>query len=304
MLDIGHSKEDATTCRTSAVGHSLLDIGHSKEGIKTGKTSAVGHSLLDIGHSKEGTTTGKTSAVGHSLLDIGHSKEDIKTGNLSSLISHFSPMTFVQRFEVNPFSENTYIVYDASGECLILDPGCYTAAERAQLQQFIAEKNLRPVRLVNTHGHLDHVFGNQFVAQTWELGLEIHRGELPTLERYPIACQMYGIPNAAPSPAPMHFIEAGDVLEFGHTKLLALYTPGHSPASLSFYCAESGFVLAGDVLFLESVGRTDLPGGNPSVLEQSIRTQLFTLPGETIVYPGHGPETTIRHEKEYNPFLR
>jgi hydroxyacylglutathione hydrolase len=213
-------------------------------------------------------------------------------------------MTLIQAFTVNPFAENTYVVYDDSGECIILDPGCYTSAEREQLRQFIREKNLRPVRLINTHGHLDHVFGNQFVSQTWQLGLEIHRGELPTLERYPMACQLYGIVDAPPCPPPARFIEPGETIAFGHTQLTALYTPGHSPASLSFYCAAAGFVLAGDVLFLESIGRTDLPGGNFAVLEQSIRNQLFVLPGETIVYSGHGPETTIRHEKEYNPFLQ
>jgi hydroxyacylglutathione hydrolase len=212
-------------------------------------------------------------------------------------------MTHVQAFEFNPFAENTYVVYDDTSACAIFDPGCYTATERAVLQRFISEKNLRPQRLINTHCHLDHVFGNQFVADTWGLGLEIHPGELPVLERYPKACQLYGIPDAPPSPAPASFLEAGQIVAFGDTRLRALFTPGHSPASLSFYCKEAGFVLAGDVLFFESIGRTDLPGGNMEVLIHSIRVQLFELPDETLVYSGHGPTTTIRHEKEYNPFL-
>lgn len=212
-------------------------------------------------------------------------------------------MTQVAYFEFSPFAENTYVVYDESGECAIFDPGCYTVQERDVLRQFIEEKSLRPVRLINTHCHLDHVFGNRFVADTWGLGLEIHVEELPLLQRFPQVCQMYGLPFSEEPPAPARFIEAGEEVAFGHTRLRTLLTPGHSPASLSFYCAEAGFVLAGDVLFLESIGRTDLPGGNHDLLLRSIRTQLFTLPDETVVYPGHGDPTTIRHEKEYNPFL-
>lgn len=212
-------------------------------------------------------------------------------------------MTHVQVFEFNPFAENTYVVYDDSGECIIFDPGCFTEAERRTLLEFIGKKQLRVVRLINTHGHLDHIFGNQFVWRTWGFKPELHRDELPVFERYPVVCQIYGIPEAEPSPEPGRFLEAGDVVAFGHSRLEVLLTPGHSPGSLSFYCRESGFVLSGDVLFLESIGRSDLPGGDFDTLMDSIRRELFALPGETLVYPGHGPATTIRHEKEYNPFL-
>lgn len=212
-------------------------------------------------------------------------------------------MTQVQVFEFNPVAENTYVVYDETGACAIFDPGCYTPAERETLKNFIEENQLRPVRLINTHCHLDHVFGNRFVADTWNLGLEIHRGELPVLERYLDSSQRFGLFDAEPSPAPSAFIEAGTVVSFGNTHLEVLFTPGHSPASLSFYCRGAGFVLAGDVLFFESIGRHDLPGGNMTTLLQSIRSQLFTLPPETLVYPGHGQTTTIRHEMEYNPFF-
>lgn len=212
-------------------------------------------------------------------------------------------MTQIHSFEFSPFAENTYILWDETGECVIFDPGCYTAAERETLRLFIAEKNLRPVRLINTHCHLDHVFGNPFVVKTWGIGLEIHEGELPVLARFEQVCQMYGVPFEGDQPMPVNFIEGGETLTFGNTRLQVLYTPGHSPASLSFYCKEEGFVIAGDVLFFESIGRTDLPGGNFDTLLHSIRTQLFTLPDETLVYPGHGPSTTVRHEKEYNPFL-
>jgi glyoxylase-like metal-dependent hydrolase (beta-lactamase superfamily II) len=212
-------------------------------------------------------------------------------------------MTQVKVFEFNPFLENTYVVYDDSGECAIFDPGCYGPAEQATLEQFIRSQGLRPVRLVNTHCHLDHVFGNAFVARTWGLVLEAHHLELPVLERYPQVCQMYGIPGTEPSPMPGRFLEEGRYIAFGHTRLEMRLTPGHSPGSLSFYCAEDQFVLAGDVLFMEGIGRTDLPGGDPETLFQSIKNQLFTLPDVTVVYPGHGPSTTIRHEKEYNPFF-
>lgn len=206
-------------------------------------------------------------------------------------------------FEFNPFAENTYIVYDDSGECVLFDPGCYTAEERKALRAFIEEKGLKPVRLINTHCHLDHVFGNRFVSDTWQLPLEIHHDELPLLQRFPDICRMYGIPGAEASPEPALFLTHGDVVSFGNTRLEVLLTPGHSQASLSFYNRQEGYVIAGDVLFLESIGRTDLPGGDFDTLIASIRRELFTLPGETIVYPGHGPATTIRHEKEYNPFL-
>lgn len=212
-------------------------------------------------------------------------------------------MTQVKVFEFNPFAENTYVVYDESGECVIFDPGCYTPGERLDLKKFVEFNQLHVVRLINTHCHLDHVFGNNFVYETWSVLPELHRGELQLLEHFPATCQLYGIPNVEPSPMPKRFLEGRSQLKFGNTKFEILFTPGHSPASLSFYCHEEEFIIAGDVLFYESIGRTDLPGGNHQTLLDSIRTQLFTLPGETLVYPGHGPTTTIRHEMEYNPFL-
>lgn len=212
-------------------------------------------------------------------------------------------MIQVKEFEFNPFAENTYIVWDETLECVIFDPGCYYEEERQELIRFVEKNKLKPVKLINTHCHLDHVFGNKFVATYWNLPLEIHRGELPLLERFPDVCRMYGVPGAEASPNPGHFIEDGDILSFGNSSMEALLTPGHSPASLSFYFADEKLLIAGDVLFYESIGRTDLPGGDHETLLNSIRNRLFTLPGETIVYPGHGPTTTIRHERENNPFL-
>ncbi|MCB0632301.1 MAG: MBL fold metallo-hydrolase [Saprospiraceae bacterium] len=212
-------------------------------------------------------------------------------------------MADVVKLTFNDFQENTYIVYDESGECVIFDPGCFRQYEEEELVATVAELGLKPVRLINTHCHLDHVFGNKFVAEHYSLSLEIHRGELPVLKAVPQVCLMYGLPPAAPSPDPSRFIEAGEVIEFGNTRLEALYTPGHSPASLSFYCRESDFVIAGDVLFYGSIGRTDLPGGNFDTLIQSIREKLLILPDATVVYPGHGPQTTIGFEHDNNPFL-
>lgn len=212
-------------------------------------------------------------------------------------------MTQVQRFTFNPFQENTYILYDDTKECVIIDPGCIDISEKSELNSFIQKNQLKPVRLLNTHCHLDHVFGNKFVAETYNLGLEIHEDELPVLNAVENVCMMYGVPYPEPSPAPSRFIADNEEITFGNTRLKTLFTPGHSPASISFYCEESAFVIAGDVLFYESVGRVDLPGGNAATLVKSIKEQLFTLPEIVRVYPGHGPATTIEHEKVNNPFL-
>ncbi len=213
-------------------------------------------------------------------------------------------MAVVSKLTFNPFQENTYIVSDETGECIIFDPGCYTQKEREELKNFISENEWTPVRLINTHCHLDHVFGNAFVAETYGLELEIHRGELPVLEAVPQVCQVYGIQLPQPSPSPGRFIETGDTILFGNTSLKALFTPGHSPASLSFYCEADKFIIAGDVLFFQSIGRTDLPGGDMATLLGSIKDQLFPLGDDVAVHPGHGPDTSIGYEKQHNLFLQ
>lgn len=214
-------------------------------------------------------------------------------------------MAQVHFFAFSPFSENTYIIYDETKECIIIDPGCYTKVERKTLSSFIQEHDLTPVRLINTHCHLDHVFGNRYVAETYKLALEIHEGELPVLESVPVVSQMYGIPNVqqSPDPDPDKFINEGDTIAFGNTALSVFFTPGHSPASVSFYCKEDNFIIGGDVLFQSSIGRTDLPGGNLNTLMKSIFDHFLTLPDETIVYSGHGNPTTIGAERKGNPFI-
>ena len=213
-------------------------------------------------------------------------------------------MTQVASFTFNPLQENTYIVYDETKECVIIDPGCYSSAEEQEMVDFIEKNKLNPVRLLNTHCHLDHVFGNKFIAEKYNLELEIHKDDLVMLEYAPQAGQMYGIPMQ-PSPAPSRFIEVGETITFGNTKFEVLFTPGHSPGSISFYCAEAQFVIAGDVLFRRSIGRTQgLPMTDVNVLMTSIREQLYTLPDATVVYAGHMGSTTIGEEKRENPYVR
>jgi hydroxyacylglutathione hydrolase len=209
----------------------------------------------------------------------------------------------VKIYTFNPFQENTYIIYDDSGEAVIIDPGCSNASERKWLSQGIKSLGVIPVRLINTHCHIDHILGNNFVANEYGLELEIHEGELPVLRSAEQVAEMFGIPYSDPSPLPGKFLKEGDEVVFGNTRLQILFTPGHSPASISLYCEKEKYLIAGDVLFKESIGRTDLPGGDFSTLISSIQNKLFVLPNEVVVYPGHGPETTIGHEKMYNPFL-
>jgi len=213
-------------------------------------------------------------------------------------------MTHVAQLPYNGFQENTYVVYDATKECIIIDPGCYTHEEKKHLVQFIEKLGLNPVRLINTHCHLDHVFGNAHIAKTYNLGLEIHKMEVPVLDAVATVSEMYGFADYENSPEPSSFLKEGETIEFGNTILKNLFTPGHSPGSLSFYCKESNFVIAGDALFYGSIGRTDLPGGDHGTLIASIKSELLTLPDDTVVYSGHGQKTRIDFERDHNPFLR
>lgn len=212
-------------------------------------------------------------------------------------------MAQVVMLTYNPFSENTYLVYDETGECVIIDPGCYTSMEERHLTQTIAEKNLRPVKLLNTHGHLDHVFGNRFVLDTWGLEAAIHPGEHPVLDAVERIAQMYGVPMRSTVPPPGPALADHDLIQFGNTTLQCILAPGHSPAHLCFYCEKDGFLIGGDVLFKGSIGRTDLPGGDYDTLINNIRNRIYTLPDETIVWPGHDAPTTVGHEARTNPFV-
>lgn len=213
-------------------------------------------------------------------------------------------MITIKSFAFNPFQENTYILSDSKGKCIIIDPGCYSAEEEKEMNQYIEDNNLEPVACLLTHSHIDHILGCKYVQNMYGLAPRMHQGELTGYHAGAMIANMYGIPNyehAAESP---DFISENQNLEYGDMKFQVIFTPGHSAASVSFYNEEGGFIIAGDVLFRESIGRTDLPGGDYLTLEKSIKEKIFALPKETVVYCGHGPSTTIRYEMVNNPFVR
>ncbi|MCH8330700.1 MAG: MBL fold metallo-hydrolase [Bacteroidetes bacterium] len=211
-------------------------------------------------------------------------------------------MFTVKAFMFNPFQENTYVLYDESGECVVIDPGCYETHEEEQLSAYISDNQLVPVRLLNTHCHIDHVFGNKYIAEKYDLPLAINENELVVLHRAEEAAMNYGITYKG-SPEPTIFLTEMDVVRFGKTELKISFTPGHSPGSISFYNEAEKVIISGDVLFLQSIGRFDFPGGDEHVLMDSINNKLFLLGDDMVVHPGHGPQTTIGYEKEHNPFV-
>lgn len=211
-------------------------------------------------------------------------------------------MISIHHFTFGPFQENTYILSDETNECIIIDPGCYDDNERSVLVSFINEKKLTPVRLLNTHCHIDHVFGNKFVSETFNIGLEIHKNDLPVLDSLMNVAHLYNL-NVEKSPAPKKFLEEGDKIIFGKSSLDILFTPGHSPGSICFVSQVQKFAISGDVLFYGSIGRTDLPGGDHQTLINSIKTKLFPLGDDFTVYSGHGQETTIGFERIHNSFV-
>lgn len=211
-------------------------------------------------------------------------------------------MIQLKMFTFNPVQENTYVLWNEKNEALIIDPGCYFTAEQETLQDFITRQALKPVQLINTHCHLDHVFGNKWVAKNYHLELWLHPIAEKELQFAPASGLSWGLPVDNYS-GPFHYLNHGDKVRIGKDELEVFFTPGHSPGSICFYCAKQHFIISGDVLFFESIGRSDLPGGNHLQLLQSIEEKLFILPDETIVYPGHGPNTTIGHEKKHNPYL-
>lgn len=212
-------------------------------------------------------------------------------------------MISIKEFTFNPVRENTYILFDETKECVIIDPGMYDAAEQNALVNFIKENALKPVLLLNTHCHYDHVFGNKFVYDNWGLKPQFHKGELYVLQAIPGYISQMGL-HYELSPEPEVFLPEQGKLNFGNSQLELIFAPGHSPAHLCFYAAADNFLIGGDVLFYGSIGRTDLPGGNHSQLINNIKNNLFILPDDCKVYPGHGQPTTIGFEKQNNPYLQ
>jgi len=212
-------------------------------------------------------------------------------------------MIIIKIFTFNAYSENTYVLYDETNECVIIDPGMYDGSEQNTLAAFIKEKTLKPVLLLNTHCHLDHVFGNKFVFDTWGLKPQFHVAELPILQVVPGYAPQMGFTRYELSPEPETFLPETGTISFGNSHLELIFAPGHSPAHLCFYSKNDRFLIGGDVLFYGSIGRTDLPGGNHQQLIHNIKEKLFVLPDDCKVYPGHGPATTIGFEKQNNPFF-
>jgi hydroxyacylglutathione hydrolase len=212
-------------------------------------------------------------------------------------------MFTIHSFVFSPLAENTYLLFNDNKECIIVDPGCYFPNERTALEHYISTNNLQPKFLLNTHCHLDHVFGNQFIIQSYAVPLYVHPDEQVVLKYASQAAERWNMPFDNYT-GPVLLLREGDTIELGADILKVIEAPGHSPGHICFYCEKQGFLIGGDVLFRNSIGRTDLPGGNFETLIRNIRTKLFTLPDDTVVYSGHGEPTTIGYEKKHNPFLK
>lgn len=209
----------------------------------------------------------------------------------------------VKVFIFSPIQENTYVLWNKQKSCIIIDPGCYFDAEKDELAAFIDNNGLKPALLLNTHCHLDHVFGNKWAAATYGLSLHIHPDEKELLDYAPTSGLMWNLPFDNYT-GDLLYLREGDTIALGEDLLEIVLIPGHSPGSVGFYCKQQGFIISGDVLFRKSIGRTDLPKGSYPTLEKSIQQQLYTLPDNTIVYPGHGDATTIGFEKANNPYVK
>jgi hydroxyacylglutathione hydrolase len=211
-------------------------------------------------------------------------------------------MLKIKQLTFNPFQVNNYILYDDTGECAIIDASCYEKQEKKQLADFISENNLRPVAQLLTHCHIDHMLGSRFISKTYNLKPMTHKDSLPFLENSKEYGKIFGFDVDKPI-MPEVFLDDGDVIEFGNLELKVISTPGHAAGSLCFLNEAAKVLFAGDVLFQNSIGRTDLPTGDHDLLIKSILQKLMVLPGDTKVYPGHGPATNIEEERTANPYL-
>ena len=210
-------------------------------------------------------------------------------------------MIQIKEFTFNPFMENTYVLFDETKEALIVDPGCYDQREQKELLDFVATENLTIKYVINTHGHIDHVLGNYFTKTHFGVDLLIGEADKDTLKSVEAYAANYGFQAYQPA-EPDKLLSVNDTVEFGNSKLNILFVPGHAPGHIAFYPADKSFIIGGDVLFEGSIGRTDLPGGDFDTLINSIHTEFFKFPDDTVVYPGHGGSTTIGAEKVANPF--
>ncbi len=211
-------------------------------------------------------------------------------------------MTKIKIFVFNPFQENTFLLYDESNECIIIDAGCNEEHEFKELDSYITENNLTLKLIINTHCHIDHIMGNAYLVDKYNVPSIAHKEDMPLLERSNDMAMAFGF-NIQEPPIPSRFVNEGDEIKFGNTTLLVKHVPGHSPGSIALYNEKEQFVIVGDVLFKEGIGRTDLPGGDYDTLIASINDKLFTLNNDVVVHPGHGESTTIAHEKSTNPYF-
>jgi glyoxylase-like metal-dependent hydrolase (beta-lactamase superfamily II) len=212
-------------------------------------------------------------------------------------------MIKIQKFVFTSFQVNSYILQDESGECVIIDASCYEPGEKQEVKEFIEKNKLKLVRNLNTHCHVDHLFGNSFIAETFGIHPEYHEASVPFLISALEVAGSFGY-SLKDLPAPARYLSDNEKIIFGTSVLEVFYTPGHADGSVCFYNKEQGIVFTGDLLFRDTIGRTDLPTGNFDLLVKSVREKIFTLPDETKVYPGHGPETTVGYEKQNNQFIR
>ncbi len=212
-------------------------------------------------------------------------------------------MFLIESFTFNPVQENTYILHNESKKCIIIDPGCYFEHEKEKVISFIESHDLTPVMLINTHCHLDHVFGNKPMAEKYNLTLQAHKLEKDILDLAPASGLMYDLPFDNYQ-GQITWLEEGDIIRLDDDELEIIHVPGHSPGSICLYCKAQKFLIGGDVLFQHSIGRSDIPGGDGPALVRNIQSKIFPLPDDVVVYSGHGPTTTIGEEKRNNPFLQ
>jgi glyoxylase-like metal-dependent hydrolase (beta-lactamase superfamily II) len=212
--------------------------------------------------------------------------------------------TTVEIFTFNQFQENTYLIFDEHKNGIIIDPGCYERHEKDELRTFIESEKIEIKALLNTHCHIDHVLGNSFVLEHFTKEFLMHELDLPTLASITNYAELYGFSAYEESPKPTKFVKHGDVLKFGEIELNVIFGPGHAPGHVAFHNVKENYLIGGDILFKGSFGRVDLPGGNMDVLKKTIFNEIFTLPENTIVYPGHGDSTTIKQEKVSNYILQ
>ena len=211
-------------------------------------------------------------------------------------------MIKVEKFEVNPLRENSFVLSDESGECVFVDPGFFYREERREIKEYIADNKLKPIKIINTHCHFDHIMGVEFIRNEYKIPLCAHADDAFWINKASEQGQMFGFDMKPVAPID-YFLNEKETLTFGDSLLEIIHIPGHSPGHIVFYNNENNFLIAGDVLFYGSSGRSDLPGGDHETLISNIKNKLFQLPGNTKVFCGHGPETTLGFEKSTNPFL-